>query len=102
MRSWAGLVSATRPRRGPTPGAGVLTGGDVFPVLPYASVTETWGPVPRTPASDTLRLTASNIASLTTDVARAHVDCAVKLSVNTDGPLRVNLAGCGRTVAFGS
>ena len=87
---------------GPTPGAGVLTGGDLVPVLPYTSVTETWGSAPRSPATDTLSLTVSNIATLTIDVARAHVDCAVKLSVSTDGPLTVDLDGCGRTVAFGS
>ena len=43
---------------------------------------------------------AVNVASVTVDVSRARVDCNVSLHVTTDGPLTVNLAGCGRTVSF--
>ena len=82
----------------PTPsatqhGAGALTGGTI-PAIAYASQFKTWGPVPSAPTSDSLTITASNVATMTIDVARAHVDCNVALHVTTDGPLTVTLAGC--------
>jgi hypothetical protein len=82
----------------PTPsatqhGAGTLTGGTI-PAIPFVSQSKTWGPVPSTPRSDSLTITATNIATMTIDVARAHVDCNVQLTVTSDGPLTVTLAGC--------
>jgi hypothetical protein len=92
------VVSQGFGRGDPTPsatqhGAGTLTGGTI-PAIPYVSQSKTWGPVPSTPASDSLSITATNVATMTIDVARAHVDCNVHLAVTSDGPLTVTLAGC--------
>ena len=76
-----------------TPGAGVLTGGTI-PAIPYVSTAKTWGPVPATTPLDALTITAANVSAVTIDVARAHVDCAAHLTIDTDGPLTVTLAGC--------
>lgn len=81
-------------------GAGVLTGGEI-PALAYYSRTQSWGPTPRTQKRNVLVITATNLATMTVDVARARVTCGVRLVVHTDGPLTVTLAGCGRTVRVG-
>ena len=86
---------------GPQPGAGVQSGGAAFPVLPYVEVQQTWGAAPQHARSDDITLTASNLAAVTIDVHRAHVDCSVDLHVTTDGPLSVTLAGCSRVLRFG-
>src|SRR5205814_1043118 len=88
----------------PTPsatqhGTGTLTGGTV-PAIAFTSQFKTWGPVPATSQADQLDITATNVSSVTIDVNRAHVDCNVGLRVTTDGPLTVDLAGCGRTASF--
>jgi hypothetical protein len=80
-------------------GSGTLTGGTV-PAIAFTSQSKTWGPAPAIPAADQLDITAVNVSSVTVDVSRARVDCSVSLHVTTDGPLTVNLAGCGRTVSF--
>jgi hypothetical protein len=80
-------------------GAGALTGGEI-PALPYVSRTQAWGPAPPQPKRNVLVVTATNLASLTIDVARAGVTCGVGLVVHTDGPLDVTLGGCGRTLHF--
>jgi hypothetical protein len=82
------------------PGLGTLTGGNLG-TLTYASLAQTWGPPPAAPATDTLTIDATNIATASIDVRRAHVDCHVKLSITTDGPLTATLPGCGRTVKAG-
>jgi hypothetical protein len=48
-----------------------------------------------------LELDATNLASLTVDPTRAHLDCNARVEVKTDGPVRVMLAGCGRTITTG-
>ena len=85
---------------GPQPGAGVQTGGSLFPVLPYTEVKQTWTSAPRAPRADAITLNSTNLRALTVDVRRARVDCAVSLHVTSDGPLDVTLAGCGRTLHF--
>jgi hypothetical protein len=89
----------------PTPsptqhGAGTLTGGTV-PAIGYKSQYRTWGPAPVAPRADRIDITAQNLATLTINVARAHVDCNVALNVNTDGPMQIRLDGCGTTQSFG-
>jgi hypothetical protein len=44
---------------------------------------------------DALDIKAANIASTTIDPARARVDCGATLNVTTDGPLTIDLGGCG-------
>jgi len=85
---------------GSQPGTGTLTGGNMGP-LAYASLRQTWGPSLPAPPSDTLDITATNIATASIDVSRAHVDCNVHLNITTDGPLTVTLPGCDRTVQTG-
>jgi hypothetical protein len=81
-------------------GAGTVTGG-MLPALAYVSQAQTWGSVPAAPRSDAIDVTASNLAAVTVDPARAHVDCRASLEVKTDGPVQITLAGCRRTVTAG-
>ncbi len=85
-------------------GAGVLTGGQI-PAIPYTSQSKTWGPAPSEAAQDALDISATNVAQVMIDAARAKVDCAAQLNVQTDGPIAVTLADCGggrsRTSHFG-
>ncbi len=92
------VVSHGFPNGDPAPsgtghGAGALTGGTI-PAIPYLSQFKTWGPAPAAATADQLDITATNVAAVTVDVARARVDCNVALAVTTDGPLTVTLAGC--------
>ena len=82
------------------PGAGTLTGGNMGP-LAFASLSQTWGPALPAPASDTLDVTATNIATASIDVSRAHVDCPVHVNVTTDGPITIDLPGCDRKIQAG-
>jgi predicted esterase len=83
-----------------TPGIGMLTGGNLG-TLTFASVKQTWGPTPAAPSSDSITINATNIATASIDVARAHVDCKVALSVTSDGPIQIALPGCNRVVNAG-
>ena len=87
---------------GTQPGAGALTGGTI-PTISYSRQFQTLGAPPVTPVADTLDINATNVDSVTVNVARARVDCNVKLNVTTDGPLTVTLnglTGCNRIVSF--
>jgi hypothetical protein len=75
-------------------GAGVLTGG-LFPALPYASQSQTWGDTPSEPVADRLHITATNISTVTIDARRARVTCDADLVIDSDGPLDVNFENCG-------
>jgi hypothetical protein len=79
---------------------GTLPGGNLG-TLAFASTQQTWGPTPAAPSADSITINATNIATASIDVARAHVDCNVALSITTDGPLTVTLPGCNRTVTAG-
>jgi hypothetical protein len=88
----------------PTPGAtqagaGTLTGGNL-PALAFTSQSKTWGPAPPAPRRNRLDIVATNIALVTIDPRRAHVNCNADLNVTTDGPLTVALAGCRRTQTY--
>ena len=78
-------------------GAGTLTGGHLG-ALHYTTEVQTWGPAPHAHASNSITITATNIATAAIDVTRARVNCHVKLIIHTDGPLTVSLLGCGRVV----
>ena len=86
---------------GPQPGAGVATGGALAPALPYGELKQTWAEPAQVPRADTIDITATNLATVTIDVARARVGCGVRLNVTGDGPLAVTLTGCGRVVRAG-
>jgi hypothetical protein len=78
-------------------GAGALTGGTKA-AIPYVEFSQTWGPAPKTSKRDVLSVVAANISRVVVDVRRARVDCHANVDVKSDGPIRVILAGCARTV----
>jgi hypothetical protein len=80
--------------------AGTLTGGSHGP-LPYVSRKQDWGRAPRTRQANRLDVRATNVATATVDVRRARVNCNVDVGITSDGPLKIRLAGCGRTVSTG-
>jgi pimeloyl-ACP methyl ester carboxylesterase len=81
------------------PGAGVLTGGEI-PAMAFVSRSQQWGPFGTAPKADALQLTLTNLKAVAVDAARAGLSCNAKLSVKTDGPVSVTLAGCGKTLSF--
>jgi hypothetical protein len=81
-------------------GGGVLTGGEI-PALGFVSRAQTWGPQMKAVAKNALTLTLTNVRSVTIDVKRAGLTCGAVLSVKTDGPVDVTLAGCGQSRRFG-
>jgi hypothetical protein len=95
-----GFGTADPVASGTQPGTGTLTGGNMGP-LAFASLTQTWGPSVPAPPSDTLDINATNIATASIDVSRAHVDCGVVMHITSDGPITVTLPGCNRTVQAG-
>lgn len=78
--------------------AGVVTGGQQ--PMAYLERSQAWGDAPAEAAADRLVLTATNVRTVTIDVARAGATCDAGLDVTTDGPLTVVLSGCGRSEAF--
>ncbi len=78
-----------------------MLAGGLLPALTYVRQYQTWGPVPSAPAADALDIQATNLAAVTVDPGRAHVDCRARVSVRSDGPIRVTLAGCGQTISAG-
>ena len=78
-------------------GTGTLTGGNLGPLI-YARTSRTWGAAVPAPRLDLLDISATNIATASIDVTRAHVDCRVLLHIRSDGPITVTLPGCNRVV----
>jgi hypothetical protein len=78
-------------------GAGALTGGTKA-AIPYVEFSQTWGETPKTPRRDALEVLAQNVSRVVVDVHRAKVGCGAKVHVRSDGPVKVVLAGCGRTI----
>jgi hypothetical protein len=72
----------------------ILYGGSHGPI-PYQERTLAWGPAPAQPKADELVINATNISAVTVAPSRAGVTCSAKLSITSDGPLHVTLAGCG-------
>lgn len=80
-------------------GVGVLQGGTLGPML-YTTQYKTWGSAPSRPVANKLSITARNLATMTVHIDRAKLGCDAQLDVDTDGPLTVTLAGCGRQESF--
>ena len=80
-------------------GSGTLSGGNLGS-LGYTSQSRSWGPPPPGPRGDVLKLKARNLGTVTVHPARARLTCNARLDVDTDGPLKVVFAGCGRTETF--
>jgi hypothetical protein len=81
-------------------GAGSLTGGYLGP-LTFTRMFKTWGAAPHAASSNRIDVKATNVASASIDVRRAHVNCQATVTISSDGPLAVTLPGCGRTVHGG-
>jgi hypothetical protein len=81
--------------------ANLLQGGNL-PPLNYSERSKAWGPEPSRPRRDVLHLDAHNLARVTVHPTRARLNCHPTLDVSTDGPLTLTLAGCGRSLHFGS
>jgi hypothetical protein len=80
--------------------AGTLNGGSHGP-LPYHRRTLAWGPTPSAPKRDEIDLKATNLAAATIDPRRAGVTCRANVNATSDGPIKVTLAGCNRTISAG-
>jgi hypothetical protein len=81
-------------------GVGVLTGG-FFPALTFTSQIQKWGQAPAQPRRKRLQLDLTNVERVRVDVQRARIGCRPKLDITSDGPAKVILGGCGRTVSTG-
>jgi hypothetical protein len=82
------------------PTAGALPPGNLG-VLAYAGMSKALGAVPPEPKANRLDITATNVASVTIDPVRARVGCDATLEIQSDGPIDITLAGCGRVVHSG-
>jgi dienelactone hydrolase len=84
-----------------TTGPGTLEGGNLG-TLAYTETAKQWGLAsPVRKRRNRLRLDATNLKRITVHVKRAGLSCRrLRLRIETDGPLAVRLAGCGRTVRF--
>jgi dienelactone hydrolase len=80
-------------------GSGTLEGGTLGTLL-FTRRAKAWGDVPATAKANRIDIAATGIEAATIDVRRAKVDCRAELKVQTDGPLKVTLAGCRRTLSF--
>jgi hypothetical protein len=79
-------------------GAGSLSGGYFLPDYAFTRRFKGWGDPPTTPKEDVLDVHATNVRSVRVRTKRAHVSCAAKLNVESDGPLDVILGDCGGTL----
>jgi hypothetical protein len=88
----------------PEPGAarttsGSLDGGNLGS-LAFTRRQKGWGPAKSTPTADRLEIEAENLSRVIVDSRRARLSCRPQMDVETDGPLIVRLAGCGRAIRF--
>jgi hypothetical protein len=77
---------------------GVLEGGNLGP-LTFAETAKEWGEPPAEAEADGLTLDLENLRRVTVHVKRAKLSCDPDLDVTSDGPAKVRLAGCGRTIS---
>ncbi|WP_328996095.1 prolyl oligopeptidase family serine peptidase [Kribbella sp. NBC_01245] len=100
-----GSVDAVSSGLGKADPAPVATesGQGVYPTNPYPYVFQRKRPGQEitAPKQDRLHLNLTNVGAVTVDPARAGLTCAADIEVATDGPVTVNLAGCGRTLTAG-
>jgi len=66
----------------------------------YTVRSRDWGTAPIATPQNQLDIFAQNVATMTIYPARARVDCGAVLNVRTDGPIVVQLAGCGPAQTF--
>lgn len=63
----------------------------------YVGKKKEWGKAEETPVLDQLDIVATNIRSITIDIARARVSCDATINLQADGPITIKFAGCDRT-----
>jgi len=83
-----GFCTGDAPASGTQVGAGVAA-------TPYVSRFQTWGTAPSAPCADTLDIKATNVKHVVVDAVRARVDCNVKISLTSDGPIEVDVVNAG-------
>ncbi|WP_328346403.1 hypothetical protein [Streptomyces violaceus] len=81
-------------------GAGIAS-GTTIPLNPYTREYRKLSAPDTVAAVNELKITATNIRTVTIDPRQAEVGCDAKLDVRTDGPLQVVLLGCGAPRTFG-
>lgn len=79
-------------------GIGALVGNLVL--QSYVSQFMTWNAAASAPASDRLEIKARNIHNLRVDMRRARLSCNAVVSVDTDGPVNIQLDGCNSSMQF--
>lgn len=89
----------------PEPGETATASGTIPPgnlgELAYTERSRSWGPAPQLAREDRLELTVENLKRIVVHPRRAKLSCSPELTVETDGPLTVKLAGCGKRLRFG-
>jgi hypothetical protein len=75
-------------------GTRTLTNTNVLPFVAYTRSYQTWGATPKAARADRIDISSTDVSSATITVARARVNCSVKLSVTSNVPLKIRLAGC--------
>ena len=81
--------------------AGTLTGGQFYPDpagAPYTRQSRGWGDAPGIERRRRLDLTLTNIDRVRVHMRRARLGCNANVDLESDGPARVVLVGCGRSV----
>ncbi len=76
-----------------------LLEGGTFPAFPFSEQSQAWGAAPKMPKRDRLDLELTNLNRVRVHVKRAKLSCDPKVNATSDGPARVVLVGCGRSVA---
>jgi hypothetical protein len=77
-----------------------VAGGTFSPVNPYLREYRHLHDPVSTDAENELVIRSAGVDQLKIDPDRAGVDCDARLTVHTDGPLKVTLTGCDRTESF--
>ncbi|MGZ6697264.1 MAG: hypothetical protein ACXVFL_16700, partial [Solirubrobacteraceae bacterium] len=88
-----GFGTGDPPASATAPVGGTLAGGSLG-TLAYVGTAKAWGAAPRRAREDVLDVRATNVGAVTIDAPRAHVDCAARVNLKSDGPTQVTLTGC--------
>ena len=76
----------------------ILEGG-TFPAFPFSEQSQAWGATPKGPERNRLDLTLTNLDRVRVHVKRARLTCNPKINATSNGPAKVVLVGCRKSVA---
>jgi predicted esterase len=96
----SGFGKADPPAKPTQHSVGTLEGGNSGPMA-YVEQSRSWGKAPSAPRRNVLRIDAQNLSQIVVHPHRARLSCDATVQVETDGPVKVRLAGCHRTESFG-